>query len=103
MALLSGATCVQTVTVADTKEAPGNASAGPDTLEEEVLAIEDWVSEESMSMPKDTNGTLIQKFNAALQLMQMVSDKVGGLGTMADKSHIPTRLYMTSSWVKGFP
>ncbi len=28
-------------------------------------------------MPKDTNGTLIQKFNAALQLLQMVSDKVG--------------------------
>ncbi len=62
---------------ADAIEAQGNASAGPDILENEVLAIEDWVSQENMSMPKDTNGTLIQKFNAALQLLQMVSDKVG--------------------------
>ena len=64
---------------ADTVEAPENASAVPDALEEQVLAIEDWVSQESMSMPKDTNGTLIQKLNAALQLLQMVSDKVGCL------------------------
>ena len=62
---------------ADTTKAAGSLSAGPETVEEQALAIEDWVSQESMSMPKDTNGTLIQKFHAALQLLQMVSDKVG--------------------------
>ena len=83
MALLTVAACMQTVTVTDTNEESGNALAGPDTLEEEVLAVEDWVSEESISMPKDTSGTLMQKFNAALQLLQMVSDKVGCLGSAA--------------------
>ena len=57
--------------------ADGSDTAEGGTAEEQVLAIEDWVSQESMSMPKDTNGTLIQKFDAALRLLQMVSDKVG--------------------------
>ena len=52
------------------------STAAPDKLGQQILAIEDWVSQESISMPKDTNGTLIQKFNAALQLLQMVADKV---------------------------
>ena len=58
---------------------PAIASPEPDPLEKQVLAIEDWVSQESISMAKDTNVTLIQKFNAALQLLQMVSDKVSCL------------------------
>ena len=37
------------------------------------------MSQESTPIPKETNGTLIQKFNAALQLLQTVSDKVGCL------------------------
>ena len=52
------------------------STAAPDELRQRILAIEDWVSQESISMPKDTNGTLIQKFNAALQLLQMVANKV---------------------------
>ena len=68
---------MQSTSGADTPEAPGSASASPEMPEEQVAAIEDWVSHESMAMPTDTNGTLIQEFTAALQLLQMVSDKVG--------------------------
>ena len=57
-------------------ESAAESTAVPDELGQQILAIEDWVSQESISMPKDTNGTLIQKFNAALQLLQMVADKV---------------------------
>lgn len=63
----------------DSFQSPEIASHEPDSLEEQVLAIEDWVSQERISMAKDTKGTLIQKFNAALQLLQMVSDKVSCL------------------------
>ena len=57
-------------------EPAAESTAVPDELGQQTVAIEDWVSQESISMPKDTNGTLIQKFNAALQLLQMVADKV---------------------------
>ena len=63
----------------DSFRSPEIASPEPESLEKQVLAIEDWVSQESISTPKDTNVTFIQKFSAALQLLQMVSDKVSCL------------------------
>ena len=63
----------------DSSKSPENASPEPDSLEKQVLAIEEWVSQESISMQKDTNVSFTQKFNAALQLLQMVSDKVSCL------------------------
>ena len=62
---------------ANAPEASGSASASSEALKKEALAIEDWVSQESVLMPKDTNGSLIQELDAALQLLQLVSDKVG--------------------------
>ena len=62
-------------------QAEQNRGAGKDRAEtdesgQHKLPIEDWVPQEGSSTPKDTNGTLTEKFNAALQLLQVVSDQV---------------------------
>ena len=55
------------------------AGSGPTETNERrqhKLHIEDWVPQEGISMPKETKGTLIEKLNAALQLLQVISDRV---------------------------
>ena len=56
--------------------AAGNNPPETDEPGQHKLPTEDWVTQEGSSTPKDTSGTLIQKFNAALQVLQMVSDEV---------------------------
>ena len=52
-------------------------STEPNECGQHKLHIEDWVPQEGSSMPKETNiGTLTEKFNAALQLLQVILDKV---------------------------
>ena len=68
--------CMQASSGSEQPEAAGSEATETDECEQHKLLIEDWVSQEGISMPKDTTGTLTEKFNAALQLLQMVSDKV---------------------------
>ena len=71
--------CMQASSGSEQDEQVKAAGSGPtetDDRRQHKLHIEDWVPQEGSSMPKETKGTLIEKLNAALQLLQVISDKV---------------------------
>lgn len=45
--------------------------------EKPAMLVEDWVAQSGPTMPVDNNGTLLQKFKAALQILQTSATEVG--------------------------
>ncbi len=96
-------TCMQASIGSEQAQAAGSVPTEADERKQHNLHIEDWVPQEGISMPEDTKGTLTERLDAALELLQVVSEKESLQKGPCLSTHTPLfTIAMQKGWAAAF-